>query len=187
MSVNQKKRGRPKGSGNQLSSDAILRMAKSLMKAEGKIPSIRKLASNLNVDAMAIYYYFENKNKLLEAITSSLVNDIYEPVISDDWKSELYKLCTSYLSLHEDYPGLLETMLSMDVRGPAEVFYEKFEQVTKPLALDEATTMNGVSLLADYLHGYVLAMSCNSDREALDISMVKGPLQVYCMALENSN
>lgn len=186
MSVNQKKRGRPKGSGNQLSSDTILDMAKSLMKAEGKIPTIRKLTSSLNVDAMAIYYYFESKNKLLEAITTSLVEDIYEPVVSDDWKSELYKLCTSYLNLHADYPDLLETMLSMDVYSPAKVFHEKFEQVVKPLALDEAATMNSVSLLADYLHGYVLAMNCNSDREALDISMVKGPLQMYCVALENT-
>ncbi|MCF4176911.1 TetR/AcrR family transcriptional regulator [Vibrio sp. McD22-P3] len=169
-----------------MSSDAILDMAKSLMKAEGKIPSIRKLATNLNVDAMAIYYYFENKNKLLEAITTSLVEDIYEPIVSDDWKSELYKLCTSYLSLHADYPGLLETMLSMEVYGPAEVFYEKFEQVVKPLSLGEVATINGISLLADYLHGYVLAMNCNSDRKALDISMLKGPLQMYCIALENT-
>lgn len=186
MSVNQKKRGRPKGSGSQLNSEAILHMAKSLMKKEGKIPSIRKLASNLNVDAMAIYYYFENKSKLLEAITTSLVEDIYQPVVSDDWKPELYRLCTSYLSLHADYPGLLETMLSMKVYGPAQVFYEKFEQVVKPLALDEAATMNAVSLLADYLHGYVMAMNCNSDREALNISMVEGPLNMYCLALENS-
>ncbi|CAH1583699.1 TetR/AcrR family transcriptional regulator [Vibrio rotiferianus] len=185
MSVNQKKRGRPKGSANQLSSTAILGLAKSLMKAEGEIPSIRKLASNLNVDAMAIYYYFDNKNKLLEAVTISLVEDIYSPVASDDWKSELHKLCASYLNLLADYPGLLGTILSMKVYGPAEVFYEKFEQIVKPLKLDEATTMNGVSLLADYLHGYALAMNCNHDQEALNITMLKGPLQMYCRALEN--
>ncbi len=41
MSVKEKKRGRPKGSGSQLSTQAIMDMAKTLMQEEGKIPSIR--------------------------------------------------------------------------------------------------------------------------------------------------
>lgn len=185
MSVNQKKRGRPKGSGNQLSAITILDMAKSLMKAEGKIPSIRKLATNLNVDAMAIYYYFENKNRLLEAITTSLVEDIYQPIASEDWRLELRKLCISYLNLHCEYPGLLDTMLKMDVHSPAAVFNEKFKQVVSTLNLNEEDTFNGVSLLADYLHGYALALSCNSDRETLNLDMIEGPLDMYCLALKS--
>ena len=98
MTVKDKKRGRPKGEATPLSAPAILEMAKLMMREEGKIPSIRKLATKLNIDAMAIYHYFDNKGALLEAITTSLIEDIYEPTIfdkkncdkggSDDWKHE---------------------------------------------------------------------------------------------------
>ncbi|MFC5080198.1 helix-turn-helix domain-containing protein [Vibrio thalassae] len=53
--------------------------AKRLMQMDGKIPSIRRLATELNIDAMAIYYYFKNKDELLEAVAVSLVEGIYLP------------------------------------------------------------------------------------------------------------
>ncbi|WP_375750409.1 TetR/AcrR family transcriptional regulator [Vibrio sp. HN007] len=185
MSVKEKKRGRPKGAGSQLSADIIMKMAKSLMKEDGKVPSIRKLSSQLNVDAMAIYYYFENKNKLLEAITTSLIEDVYEPVESEEWKPELYALCASYLALLNDYPGLLEILLSMDSESPAEVFAERFQSVIAPLNLDDVSAKNALDLLVDYLHGYALALNCNSDRTKLNIEMLEGPLAMYCNGLEN--
>ena len=52
----KKKRGRPAGEKAQLGEERILSVAKSMMKKQGKIPSIRALASELDVDAMAIYY-----------------------------------------------------------------------------------------------------------------------------------
>ncbi|MCG7587598.1 TetR/AcrR family transcriptional regulator [Photobacterium sp. OFAV2-7] len=186
MPVKEKKRGRPKGSGSQLSKEAIMDMAKSLMQEDGKIPSIRKLAASLSVDAMAIYHYFSNKNALLEAITTSLIEDIYEPKMSDNWKSELNKLCTSYLTLLSRYPGLLEILLGMDSHSPAEVFIERFSVVVKPLNLNADSSKNALELLVDYLHGYALALQCNSGQTTLEISMIEGPLGLYCVALENA-
>ncbi|OLQ74503.1 transcriptional regulator [Photobacterium proteolyticum] len=186
MSVKDKKRGRPKGSSSQLSKEAIMDMAKRLMQEDGKIPSIRKLAASLSVDAMAIYHYFNNKNALLEAITTSLIEDIFEPKVSDDWKSELNQLCKSYLTLLSRYPGLLETLLGMDSHSPAEVFIERFRVVVEPLDLDPESAKNALDLLADYLHGYALASQCNKSHSTLNIEMIKGPLELYCIALENA-
>lgn len=186
MSVKEKKRGRPKGAGSQLGADIIMNMAKSLMKEEEKVPSIRKLASNLNVDAMAIYYYFENKNKLLEAVTTSLIEDIYEPRDNEDWKLELTKLCTSYLTLLNNYSGLLEILLSMKSASPAVVFIERFQVVIEPLNLNDVSAKNALDLLVDYLHGYALAINCSDDHADLDVGMLKGPLDMFCIALENA-
>lgn len=185
MSVKENTRGRPKGSSKQLSPEIIINTAKTLMKIEGKVPSIRKLASNLHVDAMAIYYYFENKNKLLEAITTSLIEDIYQPKISANWELELNTLCTSYLTLLNDYPGLLETLLRMNSESPAGVFIDRFQLVIKPLNLDELCTKTALDLLVDYLHGYALALNCNHDQSKLGIEMLEGPLNMYCIALKN--
>lgn len=186
MSVKDKKRGRPKGAGSQLSGDIIMDMAKTLMKEEGKVPSIRKLASSLKVDAMAIYYYFENKNKLLEAITTSLIEEVYEPKANDDWEPELTTLCTSYLNLLNTYSGLLEILLSMNSESPAAVFTERFQLVIKPLNLGEVATKNALDLLVDYLHGYALALNCSNGSTPLSIDMLKGPLELYCLALRNA-
>lgn len=87
MSVNEKKRGRPTAKQSQLSAESILESAKLLMKKDGKIPSVRLLATQLDVDPMAIYYYFKNKNALLEALTTSLVEDIYQPQANEDWQN----------------------------------------------------------------------------------------------------
>lgn len=186
MSVKDKKRGRPKGKSNHLCEKTIINAAKALMKEDGKIPSIRKLATLLNVDAMAIYHYFSNKNALLEAITTSLIEDIYQPSVNDDWKSELYTLCESYIVILHSYPGLLEILLSMESQSPAEVFIERFKMVVGPLSLSASSTIDALSLLADYLHGFALALNCNQDKSTLDISMLKGPLNMYCIALENA-
>lgn len=186
MNVKDKKRGRPSGNGRSLSHDVIIKKAKNLMLTEGKIPSIRQLASALSVDAMAIYHYFKNKNTLLEAITTSLINDIYEPQENDDWQVELNCLCCSYLDLLEQYSGLLETLLSMQLEGPVEIFKKRFTAVVSSLNLDAKNTDDALSLLVEYLHGFALTMKCNTDKAALNIEMIKGPLSLYCKAIQQA-
>lgn len=183
MNVNNIKKGRPKGAKNKLTSSVILNRVKKLMRSEGKIPSIRKLAATLHVDAMAIYYYYPSKNKLLEAVTVSLIKDIHKPLGTDDWQNELKFLCKSYLSLLKEYPGLLEIVLKMDSVGPATIFIERFHIVLAPLNIDESVLKNALALLADYLHGFALAMNCNPEDENLNIDSANGSLDFYIKAI----
>lgn len=187
MVVNKKKRvGRPAGKKSNLSKEAIVSTAKRLLVEGGKVPSIRMVSNELNIDAMALYYYFSNKVELLEAVTVSLVEEIYEPAESKYWKNELTKLCISYLQLLKDHGGLMETMLSMSVEGPSEVFSERLNVALAPLNLDEKTLNDALALLGDYLHGFALAMHCSKEEELITIDMTKGPLSLYMRALEAS-
>ncbi|MGF1680127.1 TetR/AcrR family transcriptional regulator [Photobacterium minamisatsumaniensis] len=183
MTVKKKKRGRPKGQSSQLSGDVIILGAKNLMKVEGKVPSIRKLAASLDVDAMAIYHYFTNKNALLEAVTVSLIGEIYRPDPEAEWQQELTTLCESYLSLLAQYPGLLETLLGMTSHGPATVFIERFDLAIASLSLTDDLRCNALSMLVDYLHGYALALNCQAGNE-LQVGMLSGPLDFYMQALQ---
>lgn len=187
MSVKRSGRGRPKASGSKIDRESIITMSKALMKQEGKTPSIRGLASKLDVNPMAIYYYFENKTKLLEAITTSLVSDVYSPNTLNYWKLELRELCISYLKLLEEYPGLLETLLTMDSVSPAEIFFSRFKVIIESLSLDSGTTKDALDLLGDYLHGYALALNCNKGTNTLTVDMIAGPLELFCSALENKS
>ncbi|WP_135383576.1 TetR/AcrR family transcriptional regulator [Vibrio tasmaniensis] len=183
MTVKDQKRGRPKSGSSQLSAERILTIAKSMMRESGKVPSIRGLATELGVDAMAIYHYFKNKNDLLEAITVSLIEEVAQPELTQDWRDNLYRLSVSYLSMLNEYRDLLETLLTMKSLGPMEVFSERFTAVLSPLALTKEQTKNALDLLVDYLHGYALALNCNPDRTELTIEMVEKPLSLYCLAL----
>ncbi|WP_045393767.1 TetR/AcrR family transcriptional regulator [Vibrio rotiferianus] len=183
MSVNEKKRGRPAAKQSQLSAESILDSAKSLMKKDGKVPSIRSLATQLNVDPMAIYHYFKNKNALLEALTTSLVEEIYQPKVNEDWQSELKSLCISYIELLREYNGLLQTMLSMTSHGPAQVFTERYQIIVQPLSLSPQVEKDSLDLLADYLHGFAFSISCCHDASLIKTEMMDGPLNLICSSL----
>lgn len=184
MAVNEKKRGRPVKKQSQLCDESILETAKCLMKRDGKIPSVRSLATQLNVDPMAIYYYFKNKNALLEAITTSLVAEIYQPQKSSNWQGELKRLCVSYIELLRRYNGLLQIMLSMTSHGPAQVFTERYQTIIAPLSLHKKVEKDGLDLLADYLHGFAFSTSCCHDASLIKPEMMNGPLALICSSLE---
>ncbi len=186
MNVNGKKRGRPVGKLSQLSADGILEVAKYLMKEQGKVPTIRSLATQLNADPMAIYHYFKNKNSLLEALTKSLVVEIYVPKEHSDWQNELKRLCISYIEILREYNGLLQTILSMPSYGPAQIFTERYKAIVSPLALPKKVENNGLDLLADYLHGFAFSISFCHDESMIKPEMMNGPLALICSALESS-
>lgn len=182
MKVNEKKRGRPLKSNSTLDKNIIINAAKDLMEQHGKIPSIRKLSATLGVDAMAIYYYFNNKQALLEEITTSLIDDIYSPVNTELWQQELLMLCKSYLAILERYDGLLNTLLTMESDSPAKIFIERFNLIIDPLDISITTQRHFLDLLVDYIHGFALAKSCD-EQNRLTIDDVDGPIGLICKAI----
>lgn len=157
-----KKRGRPQKEAKALSKEVIIKTAKELMISDGKIPSIRSISSELNVDAMAIYYYFKSKGVLLEELTTSLISEIYQPQEGLEWEVELRKLSKSYIALLSKYDGLLQTLLSMKSTSPANVFISRFKVIMKKLNMSISIENASLNLLADYLHGFSISMSCDS-------------------------
>jgi AcrR family transcriptional regulator len=184
MTVKGKKRGRPKSAANRLSPGAIIDCSKQLLRETGNVPSIRRIAAQLEVDPMAIYHYFDNKSALLEAVTVSLMEDVCEPADDGEWQIELRSLCSSYLQMLEQYAGLLEIMLSMEAEGPAEVFVTRFQRILAPLDLSDEVLNDALNLVVEYLHGFALAMYCNRDRETLNVEATDGALGFLVRALE---
>ena len=157
-----KKRGRPQKESKALSKEVIIKAANNLMISDGKIPSIRSLSAELNVDAMAIYYYFKSKGVLLEELTTSLISEIYQPQKGLEWEVELRKLSKSYITLLSKYDGLLQTLLSMKSTSPANVFISRFKTIMKKLNMSTSIENASLNLLADYLHGFSISMNCDN-------------------------
>ncbi|MEH6578631.1 MAG: TetR family transcriptional regulator [Amphritea sp.] len=183
MPVKEKKRGRPSRSESQLTAELIVFSARTLMQDNGKVPSIRQVSGDLGVDAMAIYHYFSSKSALLEAVTASLVEGIYEPKAGGKWQEELEQLCKSYLELLGSCPGLLETLLSMKTFGPAQLFNQRLAVALASLQLTQTAFEQAQHLLVDYMHGAALAIQCNPS--VLLVDCIDGPLNLICSALES--
>jgi len=185
----ESKRGRPLKNDKGLNKELIIDKAKYMMLNSGKIPSIRAISKELMVDPMALYYYFKNKNLLLEEITKSLISDIYEPSQSSNWQLELSRLSKSYLTILYQYEGLLHILLSMTSIGPAEVFINRFNSIMRPLNIGERQEKLFLDVLVDYLHGVSIALACDKSN-SLTIDYVDQPLEFLIRGIkfsENKN
>ncbi|MEL6149182.1 MAG: TetR/AcrR family transcriptional regulator [Chloroflexota bacterium] len=188
MGVNDRKRGRPPEGDDRLSAEMIVETAKAQMLQQGQKLSIRGLARQLTVDAMAIYHYFENKNALLEAVAVNIMEEIYMPDESGTWKVELEKLCVSYVVLLRDHPGLLETLLNMTGSGlqHADVFRGRFEVAIASLELPTDTQQAALDLLVDYLHGFALAIHASAGTNSIEVTRMQAPFALYIRMLRHA-
>ncbi len=177
-----KNRGRPTNKDRQLNQELIIYMGKALMREQGEVPSIRGLARALNVDAMSIYHYFENKNSLLEAILTSLMDSIYFPKQNLQWQESLFLLTESYLTLLRNYKGLLETLITMSDDGPIMVFAERFNKIITPLNLSTEKQTQSLSLLLSFLHGQALLPVKDIDASHLELKQL---FQSYCIVISD--
>ena len=178
------KRGRPSKDKNGLSSELIVNTAKGMMASVGKVPSMRAISCELKVDPMALYYYFKNKSALLEQIAKSVMSDIYVPSGKLIWQQELKELSKSYLSILNKYDGLLQTLLSMTSNSPADVFISRFKLIVSPLKLGSSEEKAFLDLLVDYLHGFSIALACDSTGE-LTSGYADKPLDFLFQAVQS--
>lgn len=147
--------------------------------------SMRGIARTLQVDPMALYHYYANKEELLAAVAAVLVDTIYQPPAQGNWRRELRALAISYLETLMKYPGLLETVVGLggQAKGPAEVFRARFAAASASLALSSAQQENAISTLVDYIHGFALAAGHDS-KGALRAGNAEGPLKVILDGIE---
>lgn len=84
--------------GARLSRDRVLEAAMALADADGiDALTIRRLASELGVGAMSVYYYVADKDEILDGIVDRVVEEMELPRPRADWKTELR---TAALSAH---------------------------------------------------------------------------------------
>ena len=114
-----------------LSKERVLRAA-IVVADEGGIESLtmRKLAEELGVEAMSLYYHVANKEAVLDGVVESIVVEIEKaiggfavPTEVDDWKAEMRRrmlTARQVMLRHPWAPGVFETRTRM---GPTIVMY----------------------------------------------------------------
>jgi len=80
-----------------LSKERVLRAAMKLVDSEGiDALSMRRLAAQLGVEAMSLYYHVKNKDDILTGIGDLAMSEIELPVGGADWKAAVRASAISY-------------------------------------------------------------------------------------------
>jgi AcrR family transcriptional regulator len=134
--------------------DAALKLADS-----GGIEalSMRKLGQALGVEAMALYYHFANKERVLDGIVDLVFGEIDVPVIGSDWKTAMRRRAISVrdaLLRHRWAIGLMESRTNP---GPANLrHHDAVIGCLRAAGFDMAMAATAYSLLDSYIYGFAL-------------------------------
>jgi AcrR family transcriptional regulator len=102
------KRQRPR-----LDRDRVLRAALELVDRDGlDALTIRALAAELNVDAMAIYRHAASKDDLLDGLIDVTMADLYLDAHAEDWRAQLHSLADQIRAASRAHPNVFPLMIT---------------------------------------------------------------------------
>ncbi len=107
-----------------LSRDRVLRAAVGLAD-EGGLSSVtmRKLAQELGVEAMTLYYYVANKDDILDGIVDRVVGEFDVPSGGASWKAAIRRSAVSAHDVLMRHPWACGLMMSTKRVSPARLRY----------------------------------------------------------------
>ena len=141
-----------------LTRDRVLQAAMTLADQGGiEALSMRKLGQALGVEAMAMYYHFANKERVLDGVVDLVFEEIDVPAIGADWKTVMRRRAISVrdaLSRHRWAIGMMESRKNP---GPANLrHHDAVIGCLRAAGFDMAMTAHAYSLLDGYIYGFAL-------------------------------
>ena len=157
-----KKLGRPSAGQAQLTRERILAVAVRMVDEQGIAAlSMRRLATELGVDPMAIYHHLPGKSAVLSGIVEQVLNELRPPAISADagWQTEVRAFARAYRDLVRAHPNLvLHLVTDMASGGPAILAVnDRLYAALASAGLADRMVAQSANLLVDYLNGVALA------------------------------
>jgi AcrR family transcriptional regulator len=141
-----------------LTKERVLEAAMKLADAGGiEALSMRKLGQALGVEAMALYYHFASKERVLDGIVDLVFGEIDLPAIGTDWKTAMRRRAISVrdaLLRHRWAIGLMESRTNP---GPANLrHHDAVIGCLRAGGFDMAAAATAYSLLDSYIYGFAL-------------------------------
>lgn len=119
--------------------------------------SMRKLGQELGVEAMAMYYYFANRDEIVDGIVDLVFAEIDLPSSDGDWRAAMRRRSISLrdvLLRHRWAIGLMESRRN---GGPANLrHHDAVIACLRAGGMDIAMTAHAYSLLDSYVYGFAL-------------------------------
>jgi AcrR family transcriptional regulator len=142
----------------QLSRERVMEAAIRLADAGGiEALSMRRLAQELGVEAMSLYYYVSNKNDLLVGIADMVVGEIELPSHDAEWKPALRTLALSAYDAFARHPWAATLVVGGAGVTPARLEYmEAILGTLRRGGFSPAMTDHGYHAIESHIMGFTL-------------------------------
>jgi AcrR family transcriptional regulator len=117
---------------------------------------MRRVAQELNVGTMSLYYYVKTKDDLLAVMDDALMGEALLPSLPKDWRRAITEIATRTHAIFLLHPWALVAMLSAP---PGLNAMRHMEQCMEVLEKTSMTTKEKLTLLAlvdDFVFGHAL-------------------------------
>jgi len=156
----------------QLNKAGIVAAALAIADAEGfQTVSMRRVAQELGVGTMSLYYYAKSKAELISAMDDALMAEVLVPALPEDWREALTAIALRTRDVFVRHPWALSSMQSAP---PGVNAMLHMEQCLEALGKTSMTTEEKLTLLAlvdDFVFGYTLRET--ADDPVVDIDAAK--------------
>jgi AcrR family transcriptional regulator len=162
----------------QLSREAIGTAALAIADAEGfRAVSMRRVAQQLGVGTMSLYYYVKTKDDLVAVMDDALMNEALLPVVPRNWKRAISEIAMRTHAILLRHPWAL---VSMQSAPPGINALRHMEQCLQALAETSMSAKEKLTLLAivdDFVFGHALREAASEtavDMEFAQAQIAKG-------------
>jgi AcrR family transcriptional regulator len=101
----------------RLDSDRVFHAALELVDRDGlEALTIRRLAADLGVDAMAIYRHAASKDALLDGLIDITMADLHIDPDAEDWRAQLHSLADQIRAASRAHPNVFPLMLTRPLK-----------------------------------------------------------------------
>jgi AcrR family transcriptional regulator len=142
----------------KLSKESIIQAAFAYLEKTPDLTQLtmRKLAKELNVQAPAIYWYFNNKQELLQGMAATMEDDL--PAISTGtWQEQLQTFMGNYYDLYLQYPCGAELEIHTIPSYPSRLLHlEQMIQVLVDVGFTPLKSNQIIQALHHLLLGHLL-------------------------------
>ncbi len=148
--------------------------------------SMRKLGTELGVEAMSLYHYVQNKDDLLDAICDQLFLEIDLPfdVPDDDWETAVRRGLTAFYDVLIKHPAALELFTSRPARSQESLrvlfwAYSRFLAV----GLDVNQSCKALHTSVSFVMGHVALelgslVSSSDDVDEEEVAALSDPVMI---------
>ncbi|MFD5780013.1 TetR/AcrR family transcriptional regulator [Streptomyces sp. NPDC126933] len=142
-----------------LDRDRIIAVSVRLLDAEGPAKfSMRRLAAELGVTAMSLYWYVDTKDDLLELALDSVFGEVQVPDLTDetaDWRDQMRELAASYRSVLVRHPWVSPLIGKYLNIGPSSmVFSAAVQAVVGRTGLAPHGQMGALAAVFQFVYGF---------------------------------
>ncbi|MFI6285558.1 TetR/AcrR family transcriptional regulator [Streptomyces sp. NPDC051018] len=151
-------RGRRSAQPSGLDRRKIIDAAVRLLDAEGSAKfSMRRLAAELDVTAMSVYWYVDTKDELLELALDSVYGTIRLPDVSPEgeWREQLRALAREYRTVLVRHPWVSALIGNFLNIGPHSMAFSfAVQQVMRNTGLPPEGQMGGLAAVFQFVYGF---------------------------------